>query len=346
MKRYLQTVSCLGAALTVLLAVACSSGDGPGTEAPATEPVAVAFSATVPAFATRSIVNDTEDLRTAGFGVFAYYTGNVDWNTAKSTSAPNFMYNQQVNYGSGSWTYTPVKYWPNDNQPADDSGATGSQTHSYVSFFAFAPYNGDGLALSGNTATGAPTITYTWGATNDLLYAEPVKNCYKTMPAGYGTVTGQVPFTFRHALALVEFRVRRKTSTGSTITLRSLGITSNGDTGITSNGDTGGTFDLETGVWTDTTAGSAAPLSYTSPDISVTASTDETAQPVGRSVMMPGLVTFNYTIDYTVGSNNYLSAASMSPMTLAMGYKYTIVFVIDGDQVESYVLREREAEQW
>lgn len=52
------------------------------------------------------------------------------------------MYNQSVTYSLGNsvWQYEPIKYWPNDNNPADDQGATGSQAHSYLSFFAYAPY--------------------------------------------------------------------------------------------------------------------------------------------------------------------------------------------------------------
>jgi len=314
---------------------ACSGDDVAENDAP----VAVAFSASVPAFSTRSIVNSTSDLQTQGFGVFAYYTGSTPWATAAATATPNFMYNQQV---SGStWTYSPVKYWPNDNQPADDQtpAAQGSQEHSYLSFFAYTPYNGTGLTLSGSSATGAPTITYTWAKTNDLLYAAPVQDCYKTMAAGYGTVTGRVPFMFRHALAMVDFKVRRKLSTGAVITLSSLDITSDGNTG--------GTFNLGSSSWTATTGDNAHPLNYTSPGISVTAYTDDDAHLIGSALMMPGTVTMTYDIDYSVGSTDYTPVATaMTPVTLVMGYRYTIMFIIDGDMIESYVLREREAEQW
>jgi len=78
-----------------------------------------------------------------GFGVFAYNTGAAEWASATSAT-PNFMYNQQVKWDASvapaAWTYTPLKYWPNDNQTADNNNATGSQTHSYLSFFAYAPY--------------------------------------------------------------------------------------------------------------------------------------------------------------------------------------------------------------
>ena len=58
-------------------------------------------------------------------------------------------------------------------------------------------------------------------------------------------------------------------------------------------------------------------------------------------------MTFTYTIGYTVSTTTYAHAdIDMTPMVLEKNKQYTIVFVIDGDNVESYVLREREAEQW
>ncbi len=103
------------------------------------------------------------DVLTHGFGVFGYYTGTADY--AQSTVA-NFMYNQQVYYdkakeGQGyvtEWTYSPLKYWPNEVQdgaatPAwmvDDQDEDQSKNQAYtdgthggkVSFFAYAPFVG------------------------------------------------------------------------------------------------------------------------------------------------------------------------------------------------------------
>ena len=141
---------------------------------------------------------------TGGFGVFAYYTGTDTYGqhqqsiysgetagTSVSTKYPNFMYNQQVTYSTDHWTYTPLKYWPNDfASTAVDTqtdAATGSTTYGgNVSFFAYAPYvsysdatsGTDGITgMTANTATGDPTITYTMpsdinagGAFVDLLW--------------------------------------------------------------------------------------------------------------------------------------------------------------------------------
>ena len=139
-----------------------------------------------------------------GFGVFAYYTGSTDWSTTGSSTPPNFMYNQQVywdSYTAKNWVYAPLKFWPNENQPADDEGATGNNAHSYLSFFAYAPYvdnsmslGTDGItALSTNTKNGAPTVTYKlsdkpeeqvdllWGTRGKASYSEAdgTPGCYR-----------------------------------------------------------------------------------------------------------------------------------------------------------------------
>ena len=378
MKRYLHTFTCLTAVLTVLLAAACSSDDGPATE----EPAAVNFSATVPAFQTRSIVSDNAGLQGVGFGVFAYYTGSSAWATAGTTATPNFMYNQQVQWSEVSpptyaWTYTPVKFWPNDNQPADDTGATGSQEHNYVSFFAYAPYNGTGLTLSGNDATGAPTIGYTWvnstdpASQADLLYATPVTDCYKTMTEGYGTVSGRVPFVFHHALAAIKFKVRRKEASGDQILLQLLSLNADADATAASSSqatfNTGGTFNLGTSAWASFSTGTPV-ITYSSSNINtdlistgtgVTAYTNETAHALTRYtpnllLLMPqeSTVTIPFTLSYTLGGAAKSPSATITftqptgGWAIEMGRKYTVVFVIDGGEVESYLLRAKEAEQW
>lgn len=77
---------------------------------------------------------DNENIKTIGFGVFAYYTSN---DTYSANATPNFMYNQKVTFdeGKSEWVYEPVKYWPNEYGDA----ATSDETDR-VSFFAYAPY--------------------------------------------------------------------------------------------------------------------------------------------------------------------------------------------------------------
>ena len=187
---------------------------------------------------------DTEQLQaseTNGFGVFTTYTGTEDFS---SSSLSNFMWNQQVTYsglggGVTSWVYSPLKYWPNDNRPADDQDndtgnnpAQGSGLYGgKLSFFAYAPWVAAGtvasapasdaaigeatgiVAMTGNGATVAGTyLTYRLPASRrvservDLLWAYPQKNRTKTDGAGY--TSGTVDLHFIHALSKLTVRVR------------------------------------------------------------------------------------------------------------------------------------------
>lgn len=185
-------------------------------------------------------INTTDALKaSAGFGVFAYYTQDKDYDAAGESQTPNWMYNQKVAWDNtkNDWMYSPLKYWPNDNGTADDKGATGTTT-SKVSFFAYAPFAGnesDGAipddqktsgitAFSANTAKGHPTVTYKLskdGKEVDLLWGTaPEGKSYETVtgtPVTVNKVTdalaptniniqklktgGKVAFLFKHALA-------------------------------------------------------------------------------------------------------------------------------------------------
>lgn len=162
----------------------------------------------------------TDNLKTStdGFGVFAYYTQNIDW---ASTDTPNFMYNQQVKYNASAdatkypskWEYSPLKYWPNgQNHTSVETGTFADK----LSFYAYAPHiatvntvpaAGQGItAMSANTATGAPTVTFTVPEAADqqidLLWATPVLN------QTHKALNGRVAFTFSHALTKLNFQVQ------------------------------------------------------------------------------------------------------------------------------------------
>lgn len=114
----------------------------------------------------------TDSLKKSGFGVFASQTtGNYN----NASDKMNFMYNQAVTWDTDHWTYSPVKYWPNQiqagNTDSQSPNAQATAAHK-VSFFAYAPYvetaSGDfGItAITANSATGDPKVTYT--VSNDL----------------------------------------------------------------------------------------------------------------------------------------------------------------------------------
>lgn len=117
------------------------------------------------------------------FGVFAStYTGT--WN---ESSKPYYMRNVAVTKSSG-WTTDYL--WPK---------AAGSK----IRFFAYAPYNGDGISFSDSNMHGVPTIEYTVPQNveeqSDILVAEtPEIDCNAIAP---------VSLRFRHALSAVRFVV-------------------------------------------------------------------------------------------------------------------------------------------
>lgn len=185
---------------------------------------------------------DETRLHQTGFGAFAIYTENNEYSDFRygSDAAFNFMWNQQVTWGDElaghitQWKYSPVKYWPNDNQPADDQNndtsndpAQGSQAHSYLSFFGYAPWvnhnaiasttsSDDGIvALTSNAAATAYSyLTYRTAPSMranesvDLLWAYPQYDLYKTKLSGEGYTTGTVKMHFIHALSKLNVLVR------------------------------------------------------------------------------------------------------------------------------------------
>lgn len=150
--------------------------------------IPVGFSTQVEGRQTRSGALTSDNLLSTG--IWAYSTGSDDWTVA---NMPNFMYNQEVkrNNASSPWTYSPVKYWPNN--PTDK-----------ISFFAYAPYNAAGVTLSANTVAGFPYIDYTVAMAEadqtDLLAATPLMNqSYSSNP----DTPGNIKFTMQHALTKI-----------------------------------------------------------------------------------------------------------------------------------------------
>lgn len=145
-----------------------------------------------------------------GFGIMGYFTGSQTWEEAKALTAPGFMYNQKVewdgtlNDGNGGWTYSPIKYWPNN--PNDK-----------ISFFAYAPYEIDGKK---GTKTGVKVCEVT---TKDIPYIEFTLKEGKDLPKMVDLVVAQklnltyaatsetenkINFAFDHILSRVSFKAQ------------------------------------------------------------------------------------------------------------------------------------------
>lgn len=187
-------------------------------------------------------VQTTATLATNGFGLFAYYSDNSSYD--KTSSKPNFMYNTKVtgttSEGTTTWTYSPLRYWPNETGTDGTNGAT-SEKVDHLTFFAYAPYvtpsnnktgaiDGatDGItALTGNEATSDPKVTYVVAATPensvDLLWGvvPDGTTTWSNVTGADVTVTPGMPFlnlikpkteqkvafNFKHALAKLGLKV-------------------------------------------------------------------------------------------------------------------------------------------
>lgn len=175
----------------------------------------------------------TLQLADKGFGVFSTYTTG-DYVPASAT--PNFMYNQQVKYATGAWTYSPLKYWPNETERDPQTPSPAAVISSGVdklSFFAYAPYvsaasGTEGItAMSDNDATGNPKITYAVATdptqSVDLLWGvAPAGGLHYTAVDGNDIDVNQgmplinlvkpdkdqkIKFLFQHALARIGMTV-------------------------------------------------------------------------------------------------------------------------------------------
>lgn len=211
--------SVLGLAMASMMLTACSNADEAPTKsiAPSTGDTAINFGAYMNRSTTRGgatgELTNAAALQAAGFGVLAYYTDNKPY---APDALPNFMYNQQVEYNSG-WTYSPLKYWPNEY--GADAASTGVDM---LSFFAYAPYTPVNLvsgmveapndqtgiiALTRATENGDPKVRYVASldpATKvDLCWANPIMNKIKTEYAADAPVV----FDFHHALASINVTI-------------------------------------------------------------------------------------------------------------------------------------------
>lgn len=248
-----------------------------------------------------------------GFGVYCYYSDNSSYNSSSST--PNFMLNQKVynsNHSSHSagadatWTYTPIKYWPNEYGDGANSTTTDKLT-----FRAYAPYstgstnNISNLPDKNSTAT---TLTYTVDNSNqvDLLWASNAVGSLTDLTKKNVTVTSTVDFTFSHALSKITFSHQAVVdqvnpssgalATGTTITLNS--ITIDGTTIKKS-----GVFNFATGEWGTLTAGATPTndISLTSLNANVTNSL--TAISNKEFFVIPNASnSMKITVDYTVNT--------------------------------------------
>lgn len=226
-----------------------------------------------------------------GFGVFAYYTDANDYDQSAHPTKPNFMYNQQVTYSSGAWSYTPVKYWPNEH----GSSAVSTDVDK-LTFLAYAPFvanndiandkgvsitDKDGsaaategiIAMTANNVEGDAVLTFKVPASAE----EQIDLMYGVLGAGYtgldGTTftagdkmenltkqetDGKISILFKHALAKIAIDIKEVVDAEDPIT--HVTPVSDGTKVVVksvtlkgSNIGTQGKLNLYTGAWSDFT---------------------------------------------------------------------------------------------
>lgn len=189
-------------ALTAL-SLSCTSES---TDTPeASEPIRFATEIAWPI--DRAVTDKTNFTGSDQIGVFAYY---------QSSGAPDFMNNEQLTTSNGTdWTYSPVKYWPNN-------------TDATLGFYAYSPYQ-SGLTMSTTGSLSCYQIAPTTGTTGNFIPTT-------TPPSGSYAVDGNTDFlfaalpeqtksistlrfSFRHALAKLTCKFSLGTGvTAATIT--------------------------------------------------------------------------------------------------------------------------------
>lgn len=141
-----------------------------------------------------------------GFGVCAYRT-TADYG-ASVDPKDLYMDNTQVTYDKTgtSWTYSPLRYWP-------------TNTTDKISFFAYAPYNAEGIELTPATATTDPLLKFTLQDRQidmvDLVSDAKTDQTSTTAASSSGKIT----FSLKHRLSRVGMQAKvDKDLTGNGLT--------------------------------------------------------------------------------------------------------------------------------
>ena len=209
-------------ACAALTMTSCSNDEIGGNNTKQGDPIEFGVYLGRDAQGSRGTIITTENL--TKFGVTAY----LDMATI-----PDFMYNQEViKSADGSWTYSPVKYWPTMEN------GNAHKAHS-ISFYAYAPYTNDanGLIQTGNNAEHyAPTITISLPTGTNADLTKMVDFVATAKHFEYKTNSNVVTFALKHEMTRIDLKAKVSENVyGSTaanktkVVIRSLKLKSGGD---------------------------------------------------------------------------------------------------------------------
>lgn len=181
-------------ACAALTMTSCSNDEIGGNNTKQGDPIEFGVYLGRDAQGSRGTIITTDNL--TKFGVSAYL---------EMADTPDFMYNQEViKSADGSWTYSPVKYWPTMK-------TEGYKAH-FISFYAYAPHTNDAnnlITLSGNNDEhAAPTVTISLptGANADL--AKMVDFVATAKHYEYKTNGNVVTFALKHEMTRIDLKAK------------------------------------------------------------------------------------------------------------------------------------------
>lgn len=320
---------------TVLTMAACNSEDESLNSIDSSK--AIAFSTYIQQ-GSRA-VNATDKTTFAEGDIIGLYACQTTGDYTDAFTA-NFMNNVQVTKGTdGSWSYSPLKAWPTDD-------------NEHLSFIAYYPYSADATALK-YTYTVDDDIT----KQTDLLWCT-IKDAHVNDRNGtaingtssdeFTPVNGAIPLKFRHLLAKIVVNIKlAQAYPGTTAKLKSLTLNDVCKTGdfILSN-------DLSTGSWSISSYGNT--IYWTS--YTLHASTNEAlmlnnnSQKLGQLFLIPQDVYYNnsgnekrdntcfevtYTHTLTGGGEREITKSISLPNSWEMDkvYNYTISLSLDVNDI-------------
>lgn len=146
------------------------------------------------------------NMRGRDFGVLGYsYSYTTDWDTAKKLATPDIFYNQEV-----SCSENGICSYDIDNEQGGNQLVPWNATKWYT-FFAYSPYNGGGITLSGRDVVNTPYLKYEYAWLNEALSSGVITaysndKMFDLMTAEHIDADGStnVGLNFKHRLFAIE----------------------------------------------------------------------------------------------------------------------------------------------